>query len=87
MYLTFKNVSLDQHYKHMKKYDQEKDEHVDIPKNKQKTEITNIKKSKELDLQEFMRFVLDCDREIYWHFDDESRTVKAVLTCEISAEI
>ena len=87
MYLSFKNVSLDEHMKRMKKYDHEKDEHIDIPKNKQKTEITNIRKSKELDLQELLRFILDCDRDIYWHYTDEHRTIKAVLTCEISAEL
>ena len=86
MYFSFRNVSLDQHMKHMKKYDQEKDEHVDIPKNKQKTEITNIKRSEDMDLQDFIRFVLDCDRDICWHYTDQYRSVKAVLTCEISAE-
>tara|TARA_R100001163_G_C5068462_1_gene208804 strand:- start:2148 stop:2411 length:264 start_codon:yes stop_codon:yes gene_type:complete len=87
MYFSFRNVSLDRHVKHFKEYDYEMSKYVDLPKNEQKTKITNIKKHDFMHLQDFIRFVLDCDRDICWHYDDESRTMKAVITCEISAEI
>tara|TARA_R100000541_G_scaffold57917_2_gene68441 strand:+ start:1021 stop:1287 length:267 start_codon:yes stop_codon:yes gene_type:complete len=87
MYFNFDNIKLTHECTPISKYDNKKEKHISIPKNKRVKSYKTIKSNESnLDMHEFLAFLCSLDRDLLYFPNNKLNESRNILTLEITVD-